>query len=127
MQHSFVSRIFSVIFTISGALLFLIFGVLLNIFIFEIDLSQYLKINIPNMSNNDYFDIFKLDYIKAYKHSKFSTIAIKIIFNISLLLGFWVQHIIMSNKIFKNFMENLCYYQSFERGLYTLGNYFFLK
>ena len=124
MQHSLFSRSLSLIFTIPGAFLFLVFDILLIIFIFEINLSQYSKIHIPNISTNNNFEIFKQYFFKDFKYSKSISLIIKIVFNFSLLFVFWVFHIIMSNRNFKIFMEKIFFYQSVERGLFTLCNFF---
>lgn len=120
MKVSLISKLLCILFTIPGALLFLGFAGLLNIFIFEIDVNNYFPI--PTISKNNYFslDDYEIFNLMTRKNT-FLKNAFKANFNILMIVLFWIQHIVLSNKNFKNFMEKYFHYHAFERGLYTLS------
>lgn len=117
-------KFLSIIFTLLGAVFFLVFGYLLLIFLFELDLgNDYLSFELPTISKNNFFQIENTRIYKVFS-SKFEQdiyVISKILFNSVILCLFWIQHIIMSNKNFKKFLEKFCDYHAVERGLYTTG------
>ncbi len=125
MKTSLISKLLCVLFTVSGTILFLVFGVFLIIFIYEIDSKEFINFNIPTISKNEFFNFNSLDFLRNLKleYSINFKIILKILFNSSMLMLFWLQHIIMSNKHFKIFMEKYVAYHTFERGLYNLSKF----
>ena len=57
MRVSLFTKLICVLFTIPGAILFLVFAGLLNVFIFEIPTNKFTNFNIPTISNNDFFSL----------------------------------------------------------------------
>ncbi len=136
MKISHISKLIQIVLTISSSILFPIFGFLFLIFIFEIPLSMNkflninMNINIPTISNNEYFNINKYEFFnkiiegnKNINTNKIKENILKAIINLFLLNLFWLQHIILSNKNFKNFMEKFFNfnYHLFERGFFNLS------
>ena len=123
MSHSFLSKILSVSFTIPGAILFKIFATVLIIFIFEIDSKNLFSFEIPTISKNNFYSLDNVELVKSIsKENSFLRNFLKLSFNCLMMVSFWIQHIVLSNKNFKNFMEKYLSYHNFERGFYNLSN-----